>query len=169
MDLYLLRHGVAADHDLARFPDDSLRPLNARGDKQVGEIAKALRRLDLGIDTIWCSPYVRTRQTAAVVAATLGLEDQLEAREELAPGGDPGKLLAGLEALEPGRASVMLVGHEPDLSRLLSMIASGGANVGVEIKKGGMARLDVSRPIGPKQCAVLQWLLSPRLLVKTRP
>lgn len=154
MDLYLLRHGIAADQDAERFPDDSLRPLDARGERQIAEIAKAMRRLDLGLDMIWCSPFVRTRQTAAAVARRLGLDDRLHEQEELAPGGDPGKLLAVL-ALEPKAANVLLVGHEPYLSRLLSVIASGGSSVGVALEKGGLARLEVTGPLGLKQCAVL--------------
>lgn len=168
MKLLLLRHGIAADQDPSRIPDDSLRPLTSRGEQQVGEVAKTLRRLELGIDTIWCSPFVRTRQTAAAVAKKLSLENRLQVREELAPDGDSAKLLAELASFEPKPASVLLIGHEPYLSRLLSVIASGGSSVRVELKKGGLARLDVTGPLGLHRCAVLQWLLPPRLLVKIR-
>lgn len=164
MKLYLLRHGIAADPDPARFADDSLRPLDPRGEKQVGEIARAMHRMDLAIDTIWCSPFLRTRQTAAVVAARLGLDERVHARDALAPDGDAGELLAAL-ALEPA-SNVLLVGHEPYLSRLLSVMASGGSALRTQIKKGGLARLDVTGPPGPHQCAVLQWLVPPRLLVQ---
>ena len=163
MKLYLLRHGIAADPDPARFADDSLRPLDPRGEKQVGEIARAMHRMDLAIDTIWCSPFLRTRQTAAVVAEKLGLDERVRARDELAPDGDAGKLLAAL-ALEP-KSNVLLVGHEPSLSRLLSVMVSGGPAVRAQIKKGGLAKLEVTGPPGLHQCAVLRWLLTPRLRV----
>ena len=164
MNLYLFRHGIAADPDPARFADDSLRPLDPRGEKQVGEIAKAMHRMGLAIDTIWCSPFLRTRQTAAVVARIFALDGRVHARGELAPDGDEGKLLAAL-ALEPDLANVLLVGHEPSLSRLLSVMVSGRPGVRAQIKKGGLARLEVTAPPGLHQCAVLRWLLTPRLLV----
>lgn len=95
----------------------------------------------------------------------IGLDDRLEKREELAPEGDPGKLLAAL-ALEPKSTNVLLVGHEPYLSRLLSEMVSGGSGLGVDLKKGGLARLKIIGPLGLKQCAILKWLIPARLLVR---
>ena len=51
-----------------------------------------MRRLDLGIDLIWCSPYLRTRQTAEECRPVLGLEDRLEPQDHLSPDGDPGQI-----------------------------------------------------------------------------
>ena len=166
MNLFLLRHGIAADSDPARFPDDSLRPLTGPGEQRVREIATAMHQLDLGIDLIWCSPYLRTRQTAAETAKILETEDRLEPHDQLSPNGDPGKLLARLSVLKPAPSNVLLVGHEPYLSNLLSVVASGGSNLQAELKKGGLAKLETTGPLGLHQCAVLQWLLPPRLLVK---
>lgn len=166
MNLFLLRHGIAAESDPARYPDDSLRPLTAPGQQRLREIARALRLLDLGIDLIWCSPYLRTRQTADETSKILGLEDRLETQDQLAPDGDTSKLLIELAALKPDPDNVLLIGHEPYLSRLLSVVASGGSNFQADLKKGGLAKLETTGPLGLRQCAVLQWLLPPRLLVK---
>ena len=166
MDLYLLRHGMAANRDPVRFPDDRLRPLTTRGEQRIRDISKAMRRLDLGIDLIWCSPFLRTRQTAAATAEELDLGNRLQPQEQLSPDGEPGKLLAELASLEAGPDNVLLVGHEPYLSTLLSILVSGGPSVQIDFKKGGLARLKTTGPLGLDQCAVLQWFLPPRLLLR---
>jgi phosphohistidine phosphatase SixA len=166
MNIFLLRHGIAASRDPARFENDSLRPLTAHGEDQIRKISKAMRRLKLGVDGIWFSPYLRTRQTAAATAKELQLKDKLQQQEQLSPDGDPAKLLADLASLRPSPRSFLLVGHEPSLSRLLSVVASGTTGLMAELKKGGLAKLETNAPLGLHQCAVLQWLLPPRVLVQ---
>lgn len=166
MNIYLLRHGIAAERNPLRFPDDRLRPLTARGEEQVGKIAKAMHRLDLGIDTIWTSPLVRTRQTAAPVAKRLAVEEHVQAVEQLAPDGDPRALIEEIAGLDPAPAGLLLVGHEPYLSELLSILVSGRPATQVKLKKGSLAKLEVDGPIRFGQCATLQWLLPPVLLVR---
>ena len=60
----------------------------------------------------------------------------------------------------PELEAVMVVGHNPNMSRFLSLLVSGGISErAVEMKKGSVARVE----LGPKR-AVLQWLVSPRVL-----
>ena len=165
MNLYLLRHGIAEAGDPARFPDDSLRPLRPRGHEQMARIAQAMRRLGLGIDLIWTSPLVRTRQTAAAVAEALASADRVHSAAHLAPDGDPRMLLDHLARLDPRPANVMFVGHEPCLYGLLSVLTSGGSAVRAKVKKGSLAKLEVTGPIHFGQCATLRWLVPPNLLV----
>lgn len=166
MNLLLLRHGLAETWDPARFPDDSQRPLSARGDEQMGKVAQAIRRLDLGIDLIWTSPLLRTRQTAAAVATALRGEQRVHVAEELAPEGDPGILLKELARRGAQPANVLFVGHEPYLSGLLSILTSGGSAVQARMKKAALARLEVDGMIRLARCATLSWLLPPKLLVR---
>lgn len=169
MNIYLLRHGFAAARDSARFPDDSLRPLTVRGQKQVRKIAKAMRRWDLGIDLIMFSPLLRTRQTAEAVAEQLELIDRAEAHEPLAPNGDPRKLLHDLLDIKSPSSAVLLVGHEPYLTDLLLVLISGGSRLNVEMKKGGLAKLQVTGTLHFGQCAILKWLLPPFMLIGSGP
>jgi phosphohistidine phosphatase SixA len=54
----------------------------------------------------------------------------------------------------------MVVGHNPNLSRFLSLLVTGGlSNGAVEMKKGSVARVE----IGAKR-SVLQWMVTPRLV-----
>src|SRR5262249_17798363 len=62
------------------------------------------------------SPLKRTLETAEIVVATLGLEVDIEVRDELAPGGNSAHLVYELARM--GAKRVMLVGHEPDVSVL---------------------------------------------------
>lgn len=166
MNVYLLRHSMAEGHDPVRFPDDSRRPLSARGHEQMERIAQAMRRMDLGIDLVWTSPLVRTRQTTAPVAKALDLEDHVHAATQLAPDGDRGELLDEIAGLNPRPANLLLVGHEPYLSGLLSILTSGGSSVQTKFKKGTLAMLQLSGAIRLGQCATLRWLLPPDLIVK---
>ena len=89
MNLYIFRHGLAAERDPQRFPDDSRRPLVAKGKERIRLGCDAMRALEISFDQILSSPFPRAAQTAEIVPATLGLKKQLELRDELIPGGDP--------------------------------------------------------------------------------
>jgi phosphohistidine phosphatase len=59
----------------------------------------------------------------------------------------------------------MLVGHEPSLSELISTLLSGDGRMAVTMRKGGLCKLLVETPrYGP--CATLEWLLTPRQMVR---
>ena len=71
MDLYLLRHGIAVEPGSPGYAKDADRPLTPEGERKLGQIAEAMEALELSFDLILSSPYVRARQTAEIVAATL--------------------------------------------------------------------------------------------------
>jgi phosphohistidine phosphatase len=61
--------------------------------------------------------------------------------------------------------SIALVGHEPSLSSLVSMLVSGDPTLSVTLKKGGVCRLSLEK-LQYGRCAELDWLLSPAQLVE---
>ena len=71
MNLYLLRHGIAADPSLPEFTNDAERPLTPKGQRRLRQIVKAMGAFNLSFDVIFSSPYVRTKQTAEIVAKSL--------------------------------------------------------------------------------------------------
>jgi phosphohistidine phosphatase len=155
MELYFLRHGIAADAE----PDgmgDAGRPLTKEGIAKMQAGARGMRQLGLQLDALLSSPLVRARETAAIVARALGPELQLA--DELAPGCDLGQLFA---LLGEHRAAerVMLVGHEPDFSGLIGALTGGSQ---VLMKKGGLARVDTE--LLEQGAGTLTWLLPPRIL-----
>jgi phosphohistidine phosphatase len=124
--IWLLRHGEAE----AEAADDASRPLTSKGERQARAAGAALAALEAGIEACLTSPKVRALDTARLACEPLGLSP--EVTEALAGGDfDP-------EALAAGRGTVLLVGHEPDLSRAVQLAT--GAHV--QFKKGGLAAID---------------------------
>ena len=160
MHLYLLRH---ADAEPAAGPGgDRERPLTEKGEAQSRRVGKALKALEVEFQAILVSPLLRTRQTAEIVAHTLGAGKCLRECEALAPGVVASKLFAELKRL--GQAeNVLLGGHEPDMSGLVSLLVAGEPPVDVEMKKAALCCLELRTPIAPR-CATLKWLVPPKLL-----
>ena len=71
MNLYILRHGIAAERGTPGYANDADRPLTPEGERKLQLVAAAIKALELGFDLILSSPYLRARQTAEVVAARI--------------------------------------------------------------------------------------------------
>jgi phosphohistidine phosphatase len=163
MNLYFMRHGIAVDRaDTGQRSGDRERPLTPKGIKRMNKAAKGLVTLSLSFDRILTSPFERARQTAQIVAQTLRLEDRLEEFEQLCPHQSVQDLLSGLAA-HSGEKEILLVGHEPLLSRTVSFLLSGKAGAEIRLKKGGLCCLEVDG-VPSKENAVLHWALTPRQL-----
>lgn len=163
MDLYLLRHSNAEELPPAGLAGDRFRRLTPEGRQKAQRIGRAMRLLDLGIEWVLTSPAPRAQETADAVAAMLRPRPRVEVLEALWIGGDPSVVAARLRQDGFGAAGALLVGHEPDLGRLVSLWLTGGHGLRVVLKKGGLCKLTVTRPTAAR-CAVLDWLLTPRQL-----
>ena len=161
MKLYLLRHGDAGEPGDPRYKDHE-RPLTPKGIQRTRQLAHALRQMEISFDAILSSPLTRAKQTAEIVARGLKLEDKLQLTEHLALSGSMQKLVELINMLRPVRESVLLSGHEPYLSGLISLLCVGGPNLPVKMKKGALCRLDVDA-LSCGRCATLEWLVQPRL------
>lgn len=159
MNLYLMRHAIAEARDASVYPDDSLRPLSGPGRRKMVKIAGGLKELGLAFDLILSSPYLRARETAEIMAKRFGLKNHLVFTENLAPLGQPDQLIAEIRA-QYLVENLLLVGHEPYLSSLASMLLTGHAGLEIIMKKGGLCCLSLSEP-RYAQCAVLEYLLTP--------
>lgn len=159
MNLYLLRHGIAVDPSAS--VKDAERPLTPRGRRRLAQIAGAMRALRISYDLILASPYVRARQTAEITVRALKLRKKLESFEALTPGGNPQALIQHLNGLRPRPKNVLLVGHEPYLSKLVALLTSGNTNMEMDFKKGGFCKLEIET-LRCGRCATLVWLLAPR-------
>ena len=160
MNLFLLRHGLAVERAEFHFASDPLRPLTPKGKRQLRKIVVAMRAMELRFDVILSSPLVRARQTAEIVAADLKLEKRLVFADELKPGGEAKKIVQKISGLKKVPANVLLVGHEPDLGELISLLVTGKFGAGFTLKKAGLAKLEMEKLCFGK-CAALAWLLTP--------
>jgi phosphohistidine phosphatase len=158
-----MRHGIAVDRgDREKPSDDRERTLTPKGIKRLQKAAKGLVTLSLSFDRILTSPFVRARQTAQIVAETLHMEDRLEEIQELCPDQSVQDLLSGLAAYSD-KKNILLIGHEPLLSRTVSFLLSGNAGAEIRLKKGGLCCLEVEN-LSAKGGAVLNWALTPKQL-----
>ena len=148
------------DPGTSGYENDSERPLIPKGERRLRAAAAAMKKLELSFDLILSSPFTRAKQTAEIVAGELKLKKCLEFSDELVPGGSSKALIQKLNGWEPTPENVLLVGHEPSLSRLISLLVSGGADALIEMKKGGLCKLEVVE-LRHGQCARLVWLLTP--------
>jgi phosphohistidine phosphatase len=161
MELFLLRHGIAVVRDDLDFENDAKRPLTPKGKRQLRQIAAAMKKMGLRFDLILSSPFLRAKQTVEIVAKSLKLQKKLAFSGELIPGGDPRTLIRQLNAVHPKANAVLLVGHEPYLSCLISLLTTGRTDLALDFKKGGLCKLETEK-LSHDQCATLVWLLTPK-------
>ncbi len=161
MDLYILRHGIAVEPGTPGYDRDAERPLTPKGERKLWRITEAMSALELSFSLILSSPYTRARQTAEIVAEAFDARKKLQFSDTLTPSGSGKKLVELLSSLKPSPESVLLVGHEPYLSELISLLVSGDSSVSVLMKKGGLCKLS-AESLKPGRCAALEWLLTPR-------
>jgi phosphohistidine phosphatase SixA len=164
VELWVVRHGAAAERGPA-WPDDGLRPLLPKGERQ----ARRLRSVLPTLDRLFASPLTRAAQTAAPLAelAPAGVET-LAALAHAEPQELPAALSAALrtdasagtpDAGTRGRTPrVAIVGHEPQLSEAIGLLITDGERpAAVRMRKGSVARLSGTlRPGGMR----LELLLS---------
>lgn len=151
MKLYFFRHAEAepgvniSDHD---------RSLTARGVERTSHAAAVLAKLALQPQYLFSSPRKRAIQTADILAEALRLRVQV--RDELNFDFDIGALEILLAQVKEDE-EVMLVGHEPTFSNTVRALTGGR----LEMKKGGLARVDVlaRSPLS----GVLVWLIAPSI------
>src|SRR5688572_33284032 len=94
-EIYVIRHGFAAARGEA-FPDDSKRPLIAKGIARLKREAKALDDLGVEFDQIITSPLVRAKQTADVFAETMKSKPPVATSDALTPAGTPAAVIQEL-------------------------------------------------------------------------
>jgi phosphohistidine phosphatase len=150
--IVLLRHASAVPHGTPGY-DDADRPLLPEGEREATDAGRALRRLGVEAGRCLTSGYLRARRTAELAAEQLGTP--VERARPLEPGFGAGDL-PGL--LADGDDTVILVGHDPDFSDVVSALT--GARV--SMPKGGAARVDLQHPAD--RAGELRWLLRPRAL-----
>lgn len=160
MDLYLVRHAIAEPRDPERWPDDSRRPLSPRGIELFRQAARGLRRVGVDVDGVLSSSYVRAWQTAEILVEEAGWPPPEECAE-LEPSGDPSATVALLKARR--ESAPALVGHQPHLSQLASLLVTGRDVSRLELKKGGVIWLRVEGPPAPG-AGFLRGSVSPKIL-----
>lgn len=158
-ELYLVRHGSAEERG-DRWPDDSKRPLTDEGSERMRKAARGLARIGVTLDVVMTSPYVRTRQTAELVASAFEIRPPIVAVDSLTPNGSFQAFLEDLDK-QTKRARVAIVGHEPDLGEMAARL--GGLRQALAFKKGAVCRIDV-KTIPPASAGAIRWFMTQTML-----
>jgi len=128
LQLTIVRHGAADRGSDASLHDDG-RVLTAGGRDAVRATAAALAGRGVAPSHILTSPLARAVQTAELLAGGLGYSDVIDALGCLEPDGSLGEVLTRLDELGALRSAdrsvdVLLASHEPQCSRLSSLLGS---------------------------------------------
>jgi broad specificity phosphatase PhoE len=98
--IHLARHGRTAYNQEGRFQGHLPVPLDDTGRAQAAELAEAAARVPLV--SLWCSPLVRARETAAIVAERIRLRAHEDRRFAETDTGDwTGRAFADVRAEDP--------------------------------------------------------------------
>jgi phosphohistidine phosphatase len=157
MEIYILRHGIAEDHNAGGDPQ---RALTEEGRRKLRRVLDRASKAKAAPSLILSSPYVRARQTAEMAALILRCARKIVETEVLVPEGSPTDLWEEIRARRQ-EIAILIAGHEPMLSSTIAWLL-GSPAIHVDMKKGAIARIDVDH-FGPKPQGVLRWLLTPRL------
>ena len=142
MKILFVRHASAADPWDFRG-DDLQRPLTEEGEVKARKIFKTLAKFYDPPELIVSSEAVRAWQTADLLAEVF--PKAARARTALLnPGADHTTLVRWLRDLDREVERVVLVGHEPDISRMVGgAVAQGPLNI--EVKKAACIEVDCNR------------------------
>ena len=159
-DLYIVRHGLAVEPGTPGMTDDE-RPLTAKGERRMRQIGRGLRTLDVKLDRIVTSPLPRARATAEIIADALDARGVLESSNVLQAGTSAATVHRWLR--ERTEERLMIVGHNPTLSDLLSLLVLGSTQPLIcDMKKGAVAAL--GQKGGARDLYELLWIAPPRLI-----
>lgn len=163
MILYVLRHGIAEDAPAGG--DDGARKLTDRGRDKVRRAAAGLRAAGLKFDAILTSPLARATETAEIVAAAYANTPTPQVMPALATGVAPAEVAAALKPFAR-HGHVMIVGHEPQLSTLVSLLLTGSpGGLSLDLKKCGCVAIEIP---ARTEKGTMRWMLTPRQLRRLR-
>jgi phosphohistidine phosphatase len=164
LNLYIMRHAQAENEP--KSGADEARPLTWRGRERTRDAAGGLRTLGLRFDAILTSSLRRAAETAEIIADEYANDPPPQVLPALSPDVSPRQTLAALAPFAR-HAEVLVVGHEPQISGLASLLLTSGGTVAIRFKKGACVALDLPKAIEPG-AAELRWMLTQRQLRKLR-
>jgi phosphohistidine phosphatase len=159
MKIYILRHAEAEP----RGPGvpEGARKLTPEGKRELRAVLRLARDAGVEPEVILASPWTRAQETALAARDALGTEQVIETKS-LLPDVLPTHIWGEIRSLRPLK-EIMVVGHEPHLSRLAAFLLE--APVAIDMKKSAIIRIDVQEREGPPR-GVLKWMLTPKLAGK---
>ena len=150
MFLYIFRHGEARSKH-----EDPQRGLSDRGREEVRAVCAAFSRTGPEVEAIWHSGKTRAAQTAELLGSSLHVDERVQARSGLNPN-DP--LPPLVEAITSQDANLVIVGHLPQLGKLVSVLLLGTERNLLDFPAAGLVCLEST-----VDSWSLNWFLTPAL------
>lgn len=164
MKLLIVRHGKAFDADPLRWPDDSERPLTAKGERRIAKSASAIKALVSGDVTVISSPYARALKTAEILSEETGwAEPQIDDRLSAHYG--PEEAMNLIESLDSTR-NYAIVGHDPTFSFLPGYLIGINRLGATELKTGAVALIETGTAPLVRESATLTAIIQPKTLTR---
>ncbi|MBX7150254.1 phosphohistidine phosphatase SixA [bacterium] len=160
MNIYLLRHGIAADIGPG-IKSDFERPLTEEGNKEMRLEAKGMKNLGIQFTKILASPLIRAKQTAEVVTEILDCRGKLQECKALGIPASRSHLLDDLKQFN-FEDEILLVGHEPEMGYLAGFFI-GNLKLRLPFKKGSLCKIEISH-LQPSPMGEIKWFLTPKQL-----
>ncbi len=163
MELYFLRHAIAADPDSSKYRLDAERPLTGEGIEKMGRTARGFKKAGITFHRIVSSPYLRARHTAEITAKELDFDGKIAYADALKPEADFKNFSKLLQSFKDDE-KVLLVGHQPSIGSFVSCLCAGRPDASIDFKKGALCRVDLYRTDPP--AGALKWFMPPKFAQK---
>ncbi|MGH8157695.1 MAG: SixA phosphatase family protein [Rhodanobacter sp.] len=144
-ELILLRHAEAVPIETAG--DDQQRPLSERGKQEAQAAGRWLAAHGVRPKRVLCSPATRTEETARLALAAMTDAPSPQLATEIYDA-SPGELLALLDQ-HGDSGTVMLVGHNPGIERLVALLVEGRSDECRGMPPGALAVLHLDGALEP--------------------
>ncbi len=153
--LYLVQHGEAVSKE-----EDADRPLSTQGVADVTRLAAFLATAGIQVDQVFHSGKTRAHQTAEILASSIQKRLNIEQIAGINPN-DPVDVFA--DTLGAMRLPVMIVGHLPFMSRLVShLLMHEDDKAIVAYQPGSVVCLEKDSG----DAWSVSWMLRPELIVE---
>ena len=157
--VFLLRHAKSKQNPC--YATDFERPLTKRGKQDAARVGEWMAERDLLPNLVISSPAKRAKQTTLRCAQAADYQGEIRFDEALYGNGEDA-YLASLERLDDTIQSVMLVGHNPDITIVVETL-SGAYN---RMPTAALARIDLpiarwSMLMGEEKAGKLIWVQLP--------
>jgi len=135
---FIMRHGAAEEN---HQKGDSFRELTETGRRTVEEVGKSIGAF-LPLDAIFASPFVRTRQTAQIIARAYSEELSVFVEPGLASGQGAESYQNVIDAAA-SFSMVLFVGHMPEVATVCELMTGDEKMAMLPFSPGSIAVLDL--------------------------
>lgn len=153
MKLYLMQHGRPVAKE-----EDPERPLSSQGIDDVKKMAEFLGKCSVRVSRVLHSGKTRAKQTAEIIISRLNPGKETIEQKGLSPMDD---VKYCVEQINKAEEDMMIVGHLPHLTRLISLLVVGSESISVvSFQQGGVVCLSRDND----RHWSISWMLVPEII-----